>query len=337
MRETSVNPIITPRGDTTFLDPMSNAPVAWESAHTFNPAATVYKGRVYLLYRAEDNSGAGGIGSHTSRIGLAESRDGLHFTRRAAPVLYPGNDDQKPNDWTGGCEDPRCVATNDGTFVLTYTEWNHAVARLAVATSRDLLHWTKRGPAFAAADGGRFRDLYCKSGAILTAPKGDQLVAVKINGRYWMYWGEGAVHLATSSDLIAWNPVLDASGNLRDILKTRAGKFDSDLVEGGPPAVLLSQGIVVLYNGKNAGSGGDPNVPGGAYSGGEALFDPKDPTHLEARLDHPFIQPQSAFEVTGQYAAGTVFIEGLARFHGRWRLYFGTADSDVATASASLK
>ena len=115
MRETKVNPIITPRSDTTFPDPMTNAPDAWEASHTFNPAAAVYKGRVFVLYRAENGSTSGGIGAHTSRIGLAESKDGLHFTRRPIPVLYPDNDGQKANDWTGGSEDPRCVEAEDGT------------------------------------------------------------------------------------------------------------------------------------------------------------------------------------------------------------------------------
>ena len=72
----AVNPVISP-----------NPAVAWEAFATFNPAAVVKDGKVYLLYRAEDTSGTQQIGGHTSRLGLAESRDGLHFTRRAQPVI----------------------------------------------------------------------------------------------------------------------------------------------------------------------------------------------------------------------------------------------------------
>ena len=57
--------------------------------------AVVKDGKVFVLYRAEDDSGDMMIGGHTSRIGLAESTDGLHFTRRPAPVLYPDNDGEK--------------------------------------------------------------------------------------------------------------------------------------------------------------------------------------------------------------------------------------------------
>ena len=84
--------------------------------------------QIYVLYRAEDNSGVG-IGGHTSRLGLAESTDGLHFTRHSSPVFYPTNDAQKDNEWPGGCEDPRIVETDDGRYVLTYTQYNRKVAR----------------------------------------------------------------------------------------------------------------------------------------------------------------------------------------------------------------
>ncbi len=87
------------------------------------------------------------IGLHTSRLGLAESDDGIHFTRRPEPVFYPDNDSQKEREWPGGCEDPRLVESEDGTYVLTYTQWNRQKTDAAIATSKDLVHWTKHGPA----------------------------------------------------------------------------------------------------------------------------------------------------------------------------------------------
>ncbi len=39
-----------------------------------------------------------------------------------------------------------------------------------------------------------------------------RLIAAKIDGKYWMYWGEGAIHLATSTDLVHWSPMEDAKG-----------------------------------------------------------------------------------------------------------------------------
>jgi predicted GH43/DUF377 family glycosyl hydrolase len=38
------------------------------------------------------------------------------------------------------------------------------------------------------------------------------------------------------------------------------------------------------------------------------------------------------YEKTGQYAAGTTFVEGLVLFRGKWFLYYGCADSLVGVA-----
>jgi len=331
-RPLNVNPLIKPDPNAEFLCPMRQKSVRWESLHTFNPAAAVHDGKVFLLYRAEDDSGTMRMGMHTSRLGLGISDDGLDFARESAPVFYPAEDQQKRYEWNGGCEDPRLIVSDDGVYVLTYTQWDRKTARLAVATTSDFVHWQKHGPAFARAYQGRYLNLSSKSGAIVGQLQGGQLTAAKINGRYWMYWGAGEVHLATSGDLIDWSPVETEPGKLLVALPRRSGKFDSALVEGGPPAVFTQKGIVVLYNGQNDRSNGDPSLNPGAYAVGQALFDAHDPTKLLARLDGPFLRPEMPYEKTGQYEAGTTFCEGLIRFHGRWLLYYGCADSFVGVA-----
>jgi predicted GH43/DUF377 family glycosyl hydrolase len=332
LRPLNVNPVIKPDPDAVFSCPMRQAPVRWESLHSFNPAATTFGGKVYLLYRAEDDSGTMAIGMHTSRLGLATSDDGLNFARQSMPAFYPALDQQKQYEWDGGCEDPRLIAGDDGLYIMTYTQWDRKTPRLAVATTSDFVHWKKFGPAFARANQGRYLNLSSKSGAIVGQLQQGQLTAVKINGKYWMYWGAGEVHLATSDDLLDWYPMETEPGKLLVALPRRSGKFDSALVEGGPPAVLTENGIVMIYNGKNDPTNGDPRLDPDAYAVGQALFDAHNPTKLIARLDDPFFQPQMPYERTGQYTAGTTFCEGLIWFHRKWLLYYGCADSFVGVA-----
>jgi beta-1,2-mannosidase len=327
-----VNPVIVPSRASTFLSPMNDSTVRWEEYATFNPAAVVRNGKIYVLYRAEDASGEEKIGHHTSRLGLAESTDGLRFTRRAAPVLYPDKDSQRQNEWTGGVEDPRIVETDDGRYVLTYTQWNRDVPRLAVATSRDLITWTKHGPAFAKAEGGRYLKTESKSGAILSRVEGNRLVATKLFGTYWMYYGVPDIHIATSENLVDWFPLQAQTGDLLKVLSPRPGYFDSWLVEAGPPAIITERGIVLIYNAGNSEKFGDPSLPHRVYTGGQALFDPHNPVRLLARTDKPFIRPTEDYERTGQYVEGTTFVEALVPFNGRWFLYYGTADSRVGVA-----
>ena len=87
----SLNPILE-KGVGMFNCPILQKTIKWENKDVFNPAIIGRDGKIYMLYRAEDTIGkyAG-----TSRIGLATSVDGLHFTRNAEPVLDPSNDDQK--------------------------------------------------------------------------------------------------------------------------------------------------------------------------------------------------------------------------------------------------
>ncbi len=331
-RPASGNPVLRPDPASVFTDPVTGTSVHWEALHTFNPAAIVRSNKVYLLYRAEDDSGDMMIGGHTSRIGLAESADGIHFTRHPAPVLFPDNDDQKEREWPGGCEDPRLVEAEDGTYVITYTQWNRKTYDAAIATSPDLLNWTKHGPMLAKAKHGKYAHFQYKSAAIVTHLMGRHLLAAKIDGTYWMFWGEGSIHLARSTNLIDWDPLEDAQGNLVNVLSKRTGHFDSSFPEAGPPPVLTDPGIVVIYNGKNAPAGGAANLAPDTYAAGQALFSAADPTQLLARGDLPFIQPEMPFERSGQYTAGTTFTEGLVRFKDRWFIYYGSADSLVGVA-----
>lgn len=357
-------PVIRPDAAATFDDPITHAPVHWEALHTFNPAAVVRDGKVYVLYRAEDDSGALEIGGHVSRLGLAISDDGVHFTQRPQPVFFADNDEQRSREVPGGVEDPRIVERPEGGYVMMYTQWSRERASysIGVATSDDLAHWSKHGPAFAGALGGRYDELKYKSAGVVTELRADghggrRLVAAKIHGRYWMYWGEIQVGLAWSRDLVHWTPVEVAPGVTRVLLEARAGHADSAFPETGPPPVLTRRGIVMIYNAKNAvgandkraaganskdagtaaASGGDPRLAAGSYSVEEALFAADDPARMLARTDDPVFRPELAFERSGQYAAGTTFAEGLVAFHGRWFLYYGCADSFVGVATAPLR
>jgi len=324
------DPVIKPDADAVFNCPMSKMPIHWEAGQVYNPAAVVRDGKIVVLYRAQ-----AGPGNSCSRIGYAESTDGVHFKNDPAPVLFPQEDSESAWEWSGsdragGCEDPRIAESPDGSYVVAYTEYNGSRYRLGLATSKDLRHWTKQGAAFA---GTKYADRGYKSAAIVHELKNGRLVAAKINGKYWMYFNEHGGNVATSDDLIHWTPLENDKGELLGVLPTRPGFFDSSLDEIGAQAVLTGSGIVVFYNGKNAEAGsGDESIGPGAYSGGQALFDKSDPTHLIGRLDKPYVQPEYPWEKTGLYRSGTTFTEGLVFFKKQWFVYFGCADSFVGAA-----
>ena len=296
-----VNPILAP-GTGSFVDPIRKTKVLWEEKDVFNPAIVNRDGKIYMLYRAQDKIGKPG---GTSRIGLAISNDAMHFTRLSEPVFYPDNDAQKKYEWEGGCEDPRVVQDGKGVYYMTYTAYDGDKARLFIATSADLLHWKKYGSVFAKAYDGKYAYKWSKSGSIVSTYKNGQAIAAKINGKYWMYWGDSQIWVATSDDLIDWTPVEMQQGekppvqlrgqaltvpDLRVVLPTREGKFDSDLVESGPPAMLTDKGILLIYNSRNVPSIGDKTLQEGTYAASQVLFDRNDPTKIISRMNKWFMK-----------------------------------------------
>jgi len=339
----SLNPVLV-AGTGEFVCPILKRKIKWENKDVFNPAAVVRDGKIYMLYRAEDTIGkyAG-----TSRLGLAESNDGFHFTRHPEPVFFPDNDAQKKYEWEGGCEDPRVVEDESGTYILTYTAYDGDKARLMIASSKDLKQWTKHGHALQKAYNGKYVDVWTKSGSIVSTYRDDgKIVATKVNGKYWMYCGDVNIWAATSEDLINWTPILYNEGEKPDIelrrnsveipevkivFGPRKGKFDSDLVEPGPPAMITDKGIVLIYNGRNIPSIGDSTLAEGTYAASQILLDKNDPVKVLERMDTYFMKPDKPYEISGQ-VNHVCFVEGLVRFNNSWFLYYGTADSKIAVA-----
>ena len=286
---------------------LSNTPIlaptgtSWESAGTFNPAVVLKGGKFIILYRAQDSDG-------TSRLGYAESDNGTDFRRRAEPVLQPETDYEKD----GGVEDPRLAKIGE-TYYLTYTGYNKKDAQLCLATSTDLIRWERKGVLLPAYQ-GNWNKAWTKSGAILTT---------KIREKYWMYWlGTAAdktdqMGLSYSADLIHWTEATKIP-----VLARRQAKFDSRVVEPGPPPILTDAGIVLIYN------GADEKL---VYRTGIAIFDRSDPAKLLYRSDSPLFEPELAWEKTGQ-VPNVVFAEGIVRKDDHWLVYYGAADKYVGVA-----
>jgi len=344
--------VLAQQPEVSFTCPVLGTSVAWAAKDVFNPAAVVRDGKVYLLFRGEDSVGPYG---GTSRIGLAVSDDGITFQVEPEPVLFPACDAWQPWEWPGGCEDPRLVESPDGGYVCLYTAFDGKYSSLFVATSTDLVHWEKSGPAFAVSPYVR---RWSKSGAIVTRAHEGRLVAAKVNDRYLMYWGEGTCFAATSPDLVRWTPVefdagsdrylsYDATGGvgpwtvhrvagqkvLRPLLFPRRGRFDALLVEPGPPAVITDFGVLLIYNGATITRVEDGSAGEVVYQPGQALFDGCDPLSPIARAEVPFLFNDDLEHRDGQ-VDNVCFAQGLVLYDDSWLLYYGMADSRIGCATA---
>jgi predicted GH43/DUF377 family glycosyl hydrolase len=289
-------------------EPLLTPAQGFTSFGLFNPAAIRFGNKTVLLFRAQDQH-------HTSRIGYAASDDGLHFMVRPDPVLSPS----APYERNGGVEDPRLVEIS-GTYYLTYTAYDLHSAQLCLAASTDLLHWERKGIIMPAYKGA-WNTQWTKSGAILPT---------KINGKWWMYYlgtrqdadtkSRDYMGLASSEDLLHWTDATD-----KPVLDRRPGAFDSRVMEPGPAPFLTDAGILLLYN------GADDNL---IYSPGWVLFDRRDPTHVIARSDRPFVVPTLPWEKVGN-VPNVIFLEGAIAQPGPSATtlevtgYYGAADKYI--------
>ncbi|KAF4125458.1 protein of unknown function (DUF377) [Geosmithia morbida] len=304
----SGNPIMKP-----------NPANGWESRYLYNPSAIVVDDRIFLIYRAQNDS-------LTSSIGLAWSSDGTSFTRYSNPILTPSESYETP----GGCEDPRVIRV-DGTFYMTYTGYDGEKARLCIATSTDLVHWEKHGPVLPDINDVWYdhsspinsflpRTGWSKSGCIMAEKQAD--------GLYHMLFGDSYLYSAKSPDLLHWNYTVDGAPYAPSILPWEKG-----LMECGPPAIMTRDGKwIQIYNGVAVGLGGYKTKQ---YSTGELLLDPvsKPDGPPIARVEEPLLQPGSSDELTGQ-VDDVVFTEGLVQYHGEWFMYFGQSDTTLGVAIA---
>jgi predicted GH43/DUF377 family glycosyl hydrolase len=320
--------------NSVFACPISGKTIPWENKSVLCAAAVVKENKVFLFYRAEDLSRGKSWG--TSRIGLAVSEDGRRFRRHPVPVLYPDQDFMKDYEWPGGCQDPRVVEAENGTYVMTYTSYDGKKARLSCATSKDLYHWTKTGLAIGNCHEHKYRDFWSKSGSIVCRRHNERFIAQRINGKYWMYFNDSGAMVANSDNLTEWNVIENPDGKFVTALPLRPDSFDSYVVEPGPPAFITENGIVLIYN---AGAHGRPDLglSGNVWAMAQALFDPQDPTKLIDRTDADFFHPERDFEIVhvGSATGGSgnvTFVESLVWFHNEWRFYYGCADSIVAAA-----
>jgi len=304
-------PVLQPTPDSVFTCPIRGTDVRWEEQNTYNPAAVVRGGKVYLLYRADDRSPDLPWG-RTCRIGLAHSDDGVHFTRHERPVLYPDNDDWKQYEWEGGCEDLHIVEGEDGVYVMNYTTWratgNGRKDTMSIATSRDLVNWIKHGPAFRkhAPD----KVMGSRTGVVVSRREGDRLIAAKLDGKYWMYY--------THPCGIAW------SENLTDWVPTGKAVWPGGGREAGAIALLRDEGILLMTQ------GGHHRL--GAWTLRQALIDPNDRKTVLKEQKEPFLYPEYEWEKKG-FVGNTTVANGLVPFQGKWMLYYGAADRVIGLAT----
>jgi predicted GH43/DUF377 family glycosyl hydrolase len=307
--------------------------LAFENEGVLNPATIRQGNNVLFYYRAVQQ------GNH-SCIGFCKLSDPLTVSERLdKPILFPEHDYESK-----GLEDPRVVKIDD-LYYLTYTAYDGVSALGALATSTDGIHFEKKGVITAQMDFAEFKKLASTNTTLSVKytlyndfnPKlWDKDVVFfprKINGKlHFLHRIKPDIQLVAINDLSDLTPAFweDYYLHLDDHILLRS-KYPHEVsyVGGGCPPVETEHGWLLIYHGVHE------TKHGYVYVGCAALMDLDNPLKEIARLPHPILVPERAWEIRGD-VDNVCFPTGTAVFDDQLYIYYGAGDEVIATGVVSL-
>lgn len=305
----------------------------FENEGVLNPATIREGDNVLFYYRAVQH------GNH-STIGFCKLSGPLTVSERLdKPILFPEHDYEAK-----GLEDPRIVKIDD-LYYLTYTAYDGVTACAALATSADGINFEKKGLIVAQMDYGEFTklastnttlsdkyDLYNNFNPKLW-DKDVVLFPRRINGKlYFLHRIKPDIQLVAINDWSELTPAFweDYYLHLADhILLTSKYPHEISYLGAGCPPVETAHGWLMIYHGVHETKGGY------VYVGCAALLDLDDPKKEIARLPHPILVPERAWEIRGD-VDNVCFPTGTAVFDDTLYIYYGAGDEVIATGAVNL-
>lgn len=284
----------------------------WETQFVFNPGASVFQDKIYLLYRAQ------GL-DNISRFGLAISEDGYHFERFNDPAVDA--EAQDPYERLG-IEDPRITKIGE-TYYIFYTETSVYSAEDAKkpkqAPAFSKIPWRVRASFMTTKDFKHFK----REGIIMKNldTKDLALFPEKIGGKYVLFHRiYPHMNISFSEDLTSW-------GDHQVFAETREGFWDSERLGVGSPPIKTEKGWLLFYHGVDHKH---------IYRLGVMLLDLADPTKILYRSPEPIFEPETDFEKVG-HVPNVVFSCGAVEREEEILVYYGAADKVIGVAKLSKK
>lgn len=316
------NPILKP-----------NPKFSWQSNAVFNPSVIYEDGIFHMLFRATGN--AEPIKNikewkewRTSVIGYAESKNGLNFKTKEAPLIKPEFPWEKM-----GCEDPR-ISKIGKTYYIFYTavsaEKEFLKVRLGLAKTKDFKKVAKLGcvgPNIPSDEG------FIKAGSFFPE---------KIDGKIQMLF-------TWHSDSPESTILLAEFKNIRELLKPSKNFWRNFLKEKpkhiliaptskafrgpevGAPPIKTKNGWLLIYCGESRKKEWTINA---------ALLDLKNPRKVLWKSNGPILKPEKPYEKNGivnnvTFPEGAVLIKSHpSSVSSQLLVYYGSGDKYCCLATA---
>jgi len=297
-----------------------------------------------------------------SRIGIAK----VIFDELGDPVgvkrlgiaLEPEMDYERRPDGGGGCEDPRITFVEPlKHYIMTYTAFGTNGPRIALAKSKDLLHWERLGLAsFSPYEGIEFNGIDNKDSSIfpvaIPSPDKDKKIALlhrplfpgtvpeetikksekdverKVDITHESIWISYCKLNAEDTE----NHFSEFTDHFR--LASPVEEWEKLKIGGGTPPILTRHGWLFIYHGVT-----EHSVDGKCqmcYSAGAMILSRTHPHDIKYRSTEPILAPETQHERFG-IVQDVVFPTGLDRRDDigsldRIDIYYGMADNRIGVA-----
>ena len=315
----------------------------FENEGVLNPGAIREGEFVHLFYRAVS------IGNFSS-IGYCKLKGPLTVEERMPePILSPSFEYE-----SNGMEDPRIVKIDD-TYYLTYTAYDGVNALGALAVSKDLKHFEKKGLIVPQITYQEFSRLAAAKKSLNEkyVRYNEHEHIVELQGKEIFMWDKNLIFFPRRIDgklyfLHRIKPDIQIVVGVKDleeltpdfwrnyflhfeewIVLSPKYQHEVSYVGGGCPPIETKDGWLLIYHGVC------DSINGYVYSACAALLDLQNPQMEIARLPYPLFKPEYSWELKGE-VNNVCFPTGTAIFDDTLFIYYGAADEQIACASLSV-
>lgn len=314
----------------------------FENEGVLNPAVIRVGDSVHIFYRAVSTGNYSSIGycRLDGPLTLVEKWD--------RPILAAEFDYE-----SHGVEDARIVSI-DNTYYMTYTAYDGINARGALATSKNLVNFTKKGIIVPPITYSEFVDIAENDGDInikyyrnhkfyyqeadpekkmMLWDKNLIFFPRKIDGKFvFLHRIRPGIQLVSvkSLDELTMEFWRDYFHNFHEfIVLDPFYSHEYSYVGGGCPPIETEFGWLLIYHGV------EKTQRGLVYSACAALLDIDNPTKVISRLPYALFSPEYDWELVGE-VNNVVFPTGAVVFGDTLFIYYGAADEQIACASLNL-
>lgn len=309
VRRSANNPILTPEQ------------VPYRPALVFNAGVCKYNGQYVMVFRNDyGNAEKHELEPHrTTDLGLAFSRDGVHWDVQPMP----------------------CLKIHDEEIVRVYDPRLTVIdGRCYMCFAVDTLHGIRGGIA-TTEDFSSFEVLS------MSAPDNRNMVLFpeKIGGKYVRLERPFTVYSRGGKDRFdLWmsdSPDLRYWGNSHLVLAVEDVPFANDKIGPAAPPIRTDRGWLTTFHAvdidASRGKNGWENTWKKRYTAGVMLLDLEQPHKVIGMSREPLLAPEAPYEVSGGFRDHVIFPGGMIlEESGEVKIYYGAADAVECLATAHV-